>query len=124
MTDAKTTMQQLGAQAKAAAKAMRMVTTGAKNGALAKAAAVLRREMAEIVAANDLDMKAADAAGLDAAMQDRLRLDANRIEAMAEGLEQVARLPDPVGAIDGPPDRPSATRAGHWRVPAGVIGMF
>jgi glutamate-5-semialdehyde dehydrogenase len=124
MSDAKTTMHQLGAQARAASKAMRMVSTGAKNKALAEAATVFRREMAEIIAANALDMKAAEAAGLDAAMQDRLRLDANRIEAMAEGLEQVARLPDPVGAIEHMAYRPSGIQVGHMRVPLGVIGMI
>lgn len=124
MSDAKTTMQALGTQARAASKAMRMVSTGTKNRALTAAATVFRREMAEIVAANELDMKAADAAGLDAAMQDRLRLDANRIEAMAEGLEQVARLPDPVGAIAQMAYRPSGIQVGHMRVPLGVIGMI
>jgi len=121
MSDAKTTMQALGAQARAAAKAMRTVSTGTKNKALTAAATVFRREMAEIIAANELDMKAAAEAGLDAAMQDRLRLDANRIEAMAEGLEQVARLPDPVGAIAQMAYRPSGIQVGHMRVPLGVI---
>ena len=90
MSEASMSMQVLGAQARDAAKQMRTVATRAKNRALELASTVLRRETGEIVAANALDMKAAAAAGLDAAMQDRLRLDADRIEAMAEGLEQVA----------------------------------
>lgn len=124
MSDATTSMQALGAKAREAAKQMRTVPTAAKNHALELASTVLRREMAEIVSANELDMKAAASAGLDAAMQDRLRLDANRIEAMAEGLEQVARLPDPVGAISDLVYRPSGIQVGHMRVPIGVIGMI
>jgi glutamate-5-semialdehyde dehydrogenase len=124
MSEVSMSMQVLGAQARDAAKQMRMVATGPKNRALELASTVLRRETGEIVAANALDMKAAAAAGLDAAMQDRLRLDADRIEAMAEGLEQVAGLPDPVGAIDKLVYRPSGIQVGHMRVPLGVIGMI
>jgi glutamate-5-semialdehyde dehydrogenase len=124
MSEASMSMQVLGAQARDAAKQMRTVATRAKNRALELASTVLRRETGEIVAANALDMKAAAAAGLDAAMQDRLRLDADRIEAMAEGLEQVAGLPDPVGAIDKLVYRPSGIQVGHMRVPLGVIGMI
>jgi glutamate-5-semialdehyde dehydrogenase len=124
MSDTTMSMQALGAQAREAAKRMRTVPTGAKNRALELASTVLRREMAEIIAANDMDMKAADASGMDAAMKDRLRLNADRIEAMAEGLEQVARLPDPVGAIERLVYRPSGIQVGHMRVPLGVIGMI
>jgi glutamate-5-semialdehyde dehydrogenase len=124
MSEASMSMQALGAQAKEAARKMRTVPTRAKNRALELSSAVFRREMGEIVAANELDMKAAAAAGLDAAMQDRLRLDADRIEAMAEGLEQVAALPDPVGAVDKLVYRPSGIQVGHMRVALGVIGMI
>ncbi|HXH64808.1 MAG TPA: glutamate-5-semialdehyde dehydrogenase [Mariprofundaceae bacterium] len=124
MNEAGMTMQGLGTQARDAARRMRTVPSGAKNRALELASAVLRREMAEIIAANDMDMKAAVASGLDAAMQDRLRLTADRIEAMAEGLEQVARLPDPVGAIEHLVYRPSGIQVGRMRVPLGVIGMI
>ena len=124
MSDARKTMHQLGAQARAAATEMRSVASGAKDRALRLVSTVLRRESAEIIAANDLDMKAASDAGLDAAMQDRLRLDANRIEAMAAGVEQVASLPDPVGAIDNLVYRPSGIQVGRMRVPLGVIGMI
>ena len=124
MSDARKTMHQLGAQARAAAAEMRSVATGAKDRALRLVSTVLRRESAEIIAANDLDMKAAADVGLDAAMQDRLRLDSNRIEAMAAGVEQVASLPDPVGAIDNLVYRPSGIQVGRMRVPLGVIGMI
>jgi len=122
--DAIKIMNALGRRAKEAAKAMRTIDTRAKNEALLLAAAVLRREMNEIIAANALDMKAADERGLDAAMKDRLLLNGDRVEAMAEGLEQIAALPDPVGAIDGMRYRPSGIQVGHMRVPLGVIGII
>ncbi|PJA32023.1 MAG: gamma-glutamyl-phosphate reductase, partial [Zetaproteobacteria bacterium CG_4_9_14_3_um_filter_53_7] len=123
-SDAVTIMDALGRHAKAAAKAMRMADTKAKNEALLLAAAVIRRESREIIAANALDMIAADDNGLDAAMKDRLLLNGDRIEAMAEGLEQIAGLPDPVGAIDNMRFRPSGIQVGHMRVPLGVIGII
>lgn len=123
-TDAATIMNRLGRQAKDAAKAMRTAETSAKNEALLLAAAVMRREMNEIIGANALDMKAADENGLDDAMKDRLLLNGDRIEAMAEGLEQIAALPDPVGAIDNMRYRPSGIQVGHMRVPLGVIGII
>jgi len=122
--DAETIMTTLGKQAKAAAKAMRMTDTGAKNRALKLAAAVIRREMKEILAANAMDMQAAETSGLDAALKDRLLLNGDRVDAMAEGLEQVAALPDPVGAIDHMSYRPSGIQVGHMRVPLGVIGII
>ena len=119
-----TVMTTLGQQARGAAKAMRMANTGAKNRALQLAASVIRREMNEILAANAMDMQAAEASGLDAALKDRLLLNGDRVEAMAEGLEQVAALPDPVGAIDHLRYRPSGIQVGHMRVPLGVIGII
>ncbi|MFQ5519299.1 MAG: glutamate-5-semialdehyde dehydrogenase [Mariprofundus sp.] len=122
--DAATTMNALGKQAKSAAKAMRMADTSSKNRALILAAAVIRREMTEILAANAMDMLAAEESGVDAALKDRLLLNGDRVEAMAEGLEQVAALPDPVGAIDNLSYRPSGIQVGHMRVPLGVIGII
>ncbi|TLS76926.1 glutamate-5-semialdehyde dehydrogenase [Mariprofundus erugo] len=123
-TDATKIMTALGKRAKAAAAAMRMTNTQHKDAALRLAAAVIRREMTEILAANAMDMKAAQANGLDAALQDRLLLTSDRVDAMAEGLEQVAALPDPVGAIDQLRYRPSGIQVGHMRVPLGVIGII
>ncbi len=123
-SDALEIMTTLGEQARSAAKVMRMVDTKSKNHALVLAAAIMRREMAEVLSANALDMKAADENGLDAALKDRLALDADRVEAMAEGLEQVAALPDPVGSIRDLTYRPSGIQVGHMRVPLGVIGII
>ena len=123
-TDALSIMNTLGAQARVAAKAMRMADTKAKNNALILAAAVIRREMSEILAANAMDMRAAEESGLDEALKDRLLLTADRVDAMAEGLEQIAALPDPVGAIDHLRYRPSGIQIGHMRVPLGVIGII
>ncbi|HIP07582.1 MAG TPA: glutamate-5-semialdehyde dehydrogenase, partial [Mariprofundaceae bacterium] len=77
-----------------------------------------------ILAANAKDMQAAEENNLEAALKDRLALDESRVEAMAEGLEQVAALPDPVGAISDLVYRPSGIQVGHMRVPLGVIGII
>jgi glutamate-5-semialdehyde dehydrogenase len=122
--DAKAVMEKLGVAARAASRTMRTVETAAKNRALTLAAAVMRRDANEILAANALDMKAAEENGLDAALKDRLELNGDRIEAMAEGLEQIAALPDPVGAISDLVYRPSGIQVGHMRVPLGVIGII
>lgn len=117
-------MNALGAQARVAAKAMRMADTKAKNDVLVLAAAVIRRETSEILAANAMDMRDAEKSGLDEALKDRLLLTNERVDAMAEGLEQIAALPDPVGAIDHLRYRPSGIQIGHMRVPLGVIGII
>lgn len=121
--DATGMMQTLGRQAKAAARYMRMADTRSKNGALTLAAAVIRRELPEILAANAMDMQAAGENGLAEALQDRLLLTGERVEAMAVGLEQIAALPDPVGAVDHLRYQPSGIQVGHMRVPLGVIGI-
>jgi len=117
-------MTTLGKNAKKAAKAMRVADTCAKNQALTRAAAILRRDMQDILAANAMDMQAAEESNLDAALKDRLLLNGERVDAMAEGLEQIAALPDPVGAIDNLRSRPSGIQVGHMRVPLGVIGII
>ncbi len=124
MTDAATIMTALGKHAKAAAKSMRVADTCAKNSALVLAAAVIRRDMQEILAANAMDMQAAEENSLDAALKDRLLLNGERVDAIAEGLDQIAALPDPVGAIDNLRFRPSGIQVGHMRVPLGVIGII
>jgi glutamate-5-semialdehyde dehydrogenase len=123
-TDVQFIMNTLGAQARAAAKSMRMADTCVKNDALVLAAAVIRREMPEILAANAMDMRAAEEGGLEEALKDRLLLTGDRVDAMAEGLEQIAALPDPVGAVDHLRYRPSGIQVGHMRVPLGVIGII
>ncbi|MDX8387735.1 MAG: glutamate-5-semialdehyde dehydrogenase [Ghiorsea sp.] len=120
----KVTIQTLGKQAKASAASLRMADTNAKNTALTLAAQRFRLEMTDILAASAKDMKAADENNLEAALKDRLALNEERVEAMAEGLEQVAALPDPVGAISDLVYRPSGIQVGHMRVPLGVIGII
>ncbi|MFZ9906039.1 MAG: glutamate-5-semialdehyde dehydrogenase, partial [Steroidobacteraceae bacterium] len=95
-----------------------------KDAALIAAAAELRRQAAQILAANAKDMQAAEEKNLSAAMLDRLRLDTARVEAMARGLEEIARLPDPVGRVLAEWDRPNGLRIARVAVPLGVIGII
>ena len=122
--DVKQYMQQVGQQARQAARVLVRTPTGPKNKALlATAEAILARE-AELLAENRKDMKAGAAKGLDAALLDRLELNPERIAAMAEGLRQVAALADPVGEITAMNYRPSGIQVGKMRVPLGVIGII
>lgn len=120
----KSAMKMMGQQAKASAASLRMADTNAKNTALMLAAQRLRAEVVDILKASALDMQAADENNLEAALKDRLALNEARVEAMAVGLEQVAALPDPVGAISDLVYRPSGIQVGHMRVPLGVIGII
>ena len=117
-------MAPIGRAAVAAADVLARATTAQKNAALAAAAAALRARRTDILAANARDMKAAEAAGLGGAMLDRLRLDAARVEAMAQGVEQVIALPDPVGTVIAEWERPNGLRIQRVRVPLGVIGII
>ena len=122
--DVKQYMQQVGQQAHQAARVLARTPTGPKNEALlAIAEAILARE-AELLAENRKDMEAGAAKGLDAALLDRLELNPERIAAMAEGLRQIATLPDPVGEISDMNYRPSGIQVGKMRVPLGVIGII
>ena len=116
--------QQIGQQARAAARHMARATRGDKDRALAEIAASLKQHQDTILAANATDMEAGKASGLDAALLDRLELTPARFEAMIEGLEQVAALADPVGEISDLKYRPSGIQVGHMRVPLGVIGII
>jgi glutamate-5-semialdehyde dehydrogenase len=122
--DLKQHMQMTGAQARAASRQLAKAETRAKDAALLAAAAALRRDRASLLAANAEDVAAAGAHGMDAAFIDRLTLGEHGVEAMAEGLEQVARLPDPVGEISDMRYRPSGIQVGKMRVPLGVIGII
>jgi glutamate-5-semialdehyde dehydrogenase len=117
-------MQQLGQQARVAAVALSKAETGQKNRALLAIARVLRERSAVLVEQNRLDLQAGEANGLDSASLDRLQLTAARIDAMIEGLQQVAALADPVGEITGMSYRPSGIQVGQMRVPLGVIGII
>jgi len=122
--DIKHYMQQLGQGARAASRMMAKADTGTKNRALLTIAAAIRREKEALLAANRADMETARAAGLDAAMLDRLALSEKAIATMAEGLEQIASLPDPIGEINDLKYRPSGIQVGKMRVPLGVIGII
>src|SRR5580658_6057239 len=90
-------MRGMGRAAREAALALALAPTEQKNRAITAAAAALRGQLASILAANDGDMREAAASGLSAAMLDRLRLDGERVDGMARGLEEIARLADPIG---------------------------
>ena len=95
-----------------------------KNGALLAMAAALDSSRSELLAANQKDLDAGRAAGLDASLLDRLALDEQRIDAMLEGLQQVVSLADPVGEISDMSYRPSGIQLGKMRVPLGVVGII
>jgi glutamate-5-semialdehyde dehydrogenase len=117
-------MQGVGRQARTAARALARASTATKDNALERMAAAVERDAAKLVAANAQDLDAARQAGLDAAMIDRLTLTAKGVAAMADGLRQIAKLPDPVGEITDLRYRPSGIRVGRMRVPLGVIGII
>ena len=117
-------MNTIGRQAREASRAAARADTNQKNRALRAIAAAIRRDTATLLAANKEDLDAARAAGLEPAMLDRLTLSEKGIAAMAEGVEQVATLPDPVGEISDMAFRPSGIQVGKMRVPLGVIGII
>ena len=117
-------MRRIGAQARAAARIVATAGTAAKNHALQAMADLLQTRAQELRQANRRDLDAGKANGLDAALMDRLALTPARIAAMAEGLRQVAALPDPVGQLTDVNPRPSGIRVGKLRVPLGVIGII
>ena len=117
-------MEQLGQQARQASRLAAAAQSGIKNRALLEAASAIEDQAREVAQENSRDLDAGRTAGLDAALLDRLELTADRITAMAEGLRQVATLPDPVGEITNMSFRPSGIQVGHMRVPLGVIGII
>ncbi len=117
-------LDEIGAQARDAAAQLARAGTDAKNRALGEAAAIIRDRAGEIEKANAQDMSLARERGLSPAMLDRLALDAERIDAMARGLEEVAALPDPVGDVIAEWTRPNGLRIQRVRVPLGVIGVI
>ncbi len=117
-------MTDLGRAARKASRAMAKADTAAKNRALQLIAAGIRRDTALLTVANQKDLNAARATGLAAAMVDRLTLSEKAIATMAEGLEQIASLPDPIGEITNMKYRPTGIQVGQMRVPLGVIGII
>jgi glutamate-5-semialdehyde dehydrogenase len=122
--DLKQQMQLIGAQARAASRLLAKADTRTKDAALLATAAALRRELGGLIAANLEDAASARTHGMDAAFIDRLTLGEAGVEAMAQGLEQIAALPDPVGEISGLHFRPSGIQVGRMRVPLGVVGII
>jgi len=114
----------LGAGARSASRAIAKASLHQRNDALCAIAQEIESATAEIKAANERDLAKAREAGLDEAMCDRLTLDDARIAGMVTNLEQVAALPDPIGAIDEVRAMPSGIRVGKMRVPLGVIGII
>ncbi len=124
MSEIKSYMRQVGQRARAASRAVARADTAAKNAALLAMADLIDAGGAELVVANEADLAAARASGLDAALLDRLTLNAKGVAAMAEGLRQIAALSDPVGTITEMSYRPSGIQVGKMRVPLGVIGII
>ena len=122
--DLQATVAHMGAAARAASTRMAAASTAAKNNALTALARLLRASVAPLAQANQQDIDAALAAGLAAPMVDRLRLTEKVIATVAEGCEQIAAMPDPIGEITGVRRRPSGISVGQMRVPLGVFGMI
>jgi glutamate-5-semialdehyde dehydrogenase len=122
--DAAALVRELGAAARAASRVLARASTEAKNRALAAMAAEIRAGTRAILAANSGDVAQAKADGADAAFIDRLTLTPQLVEQMAQGVEQVAALPDPVGAITDRVKRPSGIEVARMRVPLGVVGII
>jgi glutamate-5-semialdehyde dehydrogenase len=118
------TLESMGQDARQAAYALAALSSDQKNAILRAMASELRAQADLIVAANQKDLAHAQEKGLSAAMIDRLRLDATRIDAMASGIEQVASLHDPCGEIMSTTARPNGMLIRQVRVPIGVIGII
>jgi len=117
-------MTEVGQRARAAATLVARSTTEVRNRALLATADALDAARSEMAEANARDLANGKESGLDAAMLDRLELTPARVDAMIEGLRQVASLPDPIGAITDMTYRPSGIQVGKMRVPLGVIGII
>ena len=124
MNNIKEYMHSMGANARAASRAMATAESNAKNNALTHIAQAVLREKSALLAANKLDLDAARANGLDSAMLDRLTLTEKSIQSMAEGLLQIATLADPIGQMSNFKYMPSGIQVGQMRVPLGVIGII
>ena len=124
MEDVKQYMKSVGKQARAASRLMAQADTNAKNRALLAIADAILDSSTTLIAANLKDVTAAKASGLDAASVDRLTLTEKTVKGMAEGLQQIAQLADPIGEISDMKYRPSGIQVGKMRVPLGVIGII
>ena len=123
-TDISTLMQSLGQSARAASRAMARASTAQKNAALLHIAEAIRAQRHLLKQANAEDLATAQAAGLPEALVERLALSDQAIDTMAEGLEQISNLPDPIGEMLNLRYRPTGIQVGQMRVPLGVIGII
>jgi glutamate-5-semialdehyde dehydrogenase len=119
-----TPIPDLARRAKTASRALATASTTVKDDALLAAADLLETRVGDVLAANALDVAAAEAAGIGAGLVDRLRLDEARVRAMAGGLRQVASLPDPVGEVLDGWVRPNGLKITRVRVPLGVVAII
>jgi glutamate-5-semialdehyde dehydrogenase len=117
-------VERLAREGRAAQRVLARLTDAQKAAALRAAAAALRDSEASILEANALDLAAAEAKGLTGAMLDRLRLDSARLAGIADAVEQVASLPDPVGQVIDTSERPNGLRLSRVRIPIGLIGII
>jgi len=117
-------MEDMGRRAKAAARVLALAPTAVKNKALVAGATSIRANASAIKAANQIDMQQATASGLSSALLDRLSLTDSRIAAMAQGLEDIAALADPVGMVMSEWSRPNGLKIARVRTPVGVIGVI
>ena len=117
-------MSNVGQAARDASRAIGRASTAQKDQALIAIANRISEQSGVLKEANALDLAAGKEKGLDAALLDRLELTDDRIQSMAEGLRQIASLPDPVGVISNMAYRPSGIQVGQMRVPLGVIGII
>ena len=122
--DIQSYMAGVGKQARAASRLVAKADSASKDQALTLTAQAIERDVARLLAANAKDLDVARAQGLDAALIDRLTLTEKTIAAMADGLRQIVKLPDPIGAISDLTQRPSGIKVGRMRVPLGVIAII
>lgn len=124
MTSIFDVIQQIGQQARQAARAMMRASSAQKAHALRAMAEALSEQRATLIAANQRDLEAANARKLEAALLDRLTLSERSIDLMIEGLRQIAAMPDPVGELTATKIRPNGMHVAQMRVPLGVIGII
>lgn len=117
-------LAEIGKKAKEVSRVLNNLGSSEKNQVLKAAARTLTEGQAEILAANEIDVKAAERKGMNPGLIDRLALNPARIQAMAEGLLQVAALEDPVGEVISMKPRPNGLLIGQKRVPLGVVGII
>ncbi len=117
-------MARLGGAAQTAGTQLKIASEDVRNAALLAMAKHIRCSQENILEANAADMRAAETKGLSAPLLDRLNLDADRVASMAEGLEAIAALPDPIGAVEKQWVQPNGLEFSKVRVPLGVIGMI